>query len=331
MTEPSPSLRRRTLLAGAALAALPLPALAQAGDYPSRTVTVVNPWAAGGSSDSLARILAQRLSTDLGQAFVVENRPGATGTVGTGSVARAAPDGYTLLFGTNSTYGIAPHLIAGGLPYDNARAFTGISLVARSPQMLCVHPSVQARTLAELIALAKANPGRLNFSTAGIGGTSHLATEMLMSMAGIEMVHVPYRGGGPSAQALLAGEVNVTFIDVITALPFIGDGRVRPIAVSTRARSALAPTVPTIDEAGLKGFESATDFAFLAPAGTPDPIIRKLHGATVAALAVPEVRQKVDAAGLITIAGSPAEWPAYLAAEVEKWGRIIRERNIRAG
>ncbi len=333
MTEPSPRLRRRTLLRAGAATLAPLPAFAQgaAGDYPSRTVTVVNPWAAGGSSDSLARILAQRLSTDLRQPFVVENRPGATGTVGTGSVARAAADGYTLLFGTNSTYAIAPHLMAGGLPYDNARAFTGISLVARSPQMLCVHPSVQARSLAELIALAKARPGTLNFSTAGIGGTSHLATEMLMSMAGIEMVHVPYRGGGPSAQALLAGEVNVTFIDVITALPFIADGRVRPIAVSTGTRSALAEAVPTIDEAGLKGFESATDFAFMAPSGTPEPIIRTLHAATVAALAAPEVKQKVDAAGLITIAGSPADWPAYLAAEVEKWGRIIRERNIRAG
>ncbi len=320
----------------AALALLAAPAIARAQgtgatDYPNRSVTVVNPWAAGGSSDSLARILMQRLSTDLGQAFVVENRPGATGTLGHGSVARAAADGYTLLFGTNSTYAIAPHLMAGSLPYDNDRAFTGISLVARSPQMLCVHPSVRANSLAELIALAKANPGKLNFSTAGIGGTSHLATEMLMSMAGIEMTHVPYRGGGPAAQALLAGEVQVTFIDAITALPFISERRIRPIAVSTRVRTPLAPDVPTVEQAGLPGFESATDFAFLAPANTPDAIIRRLHAATAAAVRVPEVKEKIDAAGLITLAEPPEAWPAYLAAEVAKWGRIIRERNIRPG
>jgi len=328
MTDTSLHADRRRLL-GAAAALLVLPGVARAEDYPSRTVTVVNPWAAGGSSDALARILAQKLSSDLGQPFVVENRAGATGTVGTATVARAPADGYTLLFGTNSTYGIAPHLIAGGLPYDNARAFTGISLVARSPQLLCVHPSVPAKTLAELITLAKANPGKLNFSTAGIGGTSHLATEMLMSMAGIEMVHVPYRGGAPSAQALLAGETNVCFIDVITALPFLQDQRIRALGVSTRSRTPLAPSVPTIAESGLPEFESATDFAFLAPAGTPGPVIGRLHAATVAALAAPEVKQKVEAAGLIIIAGSPSAWPAYLDAEVAKWGRIIRERNIR--
>jgi tripartite-type tricarboxylate transporter receptor subunit TctC len=328
-------LRRRTLLGGAALlpggaALLPRRAAAQA-DYPSRPVTVINPWPAGGSSDSLARILMQRLGADLGQPFVVENRPGATGTVGHGQVARARADGYTLLFGTNSTYAIAPHLTAGGLPYDNERAFAGISLVARSPQLLCVHPSVPATTLAELIALARAQPGRLNFSTAGIGGTSHLATEMLMSMAGIDLTHVPYRGGGPAAQALLAGEVGLTFIDAITALPFVAERRIRALAVSTRVRTPLAPEVPTLEQAGLPGFESATDFAFLAPAGTPEAIIRRLHQATAAAVRAPEVRERMDAAGLITLAEPPGAWPAYLAAEVAKWGRIIRERDIRPG
>ena len=301
------------------------------GDYPSRSVTVVNPWPAGGSSVSVARILMQRTGAVLGQPCLVEDRSGATGTLGHGAVARARPDGYMLLFGTNSTYGIAPHLTAGGLPYDNERAFTGISLVARSPQMLCVHPSVPAATLAELIALAKAQPGRLTFSSAGIGGTSHLATEMLQSMAGIALLHVPYRGGGPAAGALLTGEVNITFIDVITALPFIADRRIRPIAVSTRVRTPLAPDVPTIEQAGLAGFESATDFAFLAPAGTPEPIIRRLHAATQAATRAPEVREKIDAAGLITLGEPPEAWPPYLAAEVAKWGRIIRERDIRAG
>jgi tripartite-type tricarboxylate transporter receptor subunit TctC len=337
MTAPTlrrPGGRRGLLLGAAALAAwAPGGARAQAGgaDYPSRPATVVNPWPAGGSSDTLTRILAQRIGADLGQPFVVENRPGATGTLGTASVARARPDGYTLLLGTNSTYGIAPHLTAGGLPYDNERAFAGISLVARSPQLLCVHPSVPARDLQALLALARAQPDALTFSSAGIGGTSHLATEMLMSMARIGLLHVPYRGGGPAAQALLAGEVKITFIDVVTALPFIAEGRIRALAVSTRTRAPLAPEVPTIEEAGLEGFESATDFALMAPAGTPDPVLRRLHAATLAALRAPEVREKLDAAGLIVIGGAPEEWPAYLSREVAKWGAIIRERNIRAG
>jgi len=324
------STTRRALLQAAALAAVPAHAYAadDAGDYPNRTVTVVNPWAPGGSSDSITRILMQRISTDLGQAFVVENRPGATGTLGHAAVARARPDGYTLLLGTNSTYAIAPHLVP-NLPYDNDHAFTGISLIARSPQLLCIHPSVPAQDFKAFVALAKAQPGQLTFSSAGIGGTSHLATELLMSMAGINMLHVPYRGGGPSAQALLAGEVKATFIDVITALPFIKEGRVRPLGVSTRTRAPLAPDVPTIEEAGLPGFESATDFAFLAPAGTPDAVIGKLHAAAMVALRAPEVKEKLDAAGIIVIGGSPQEWPAYFAQEVAKWGRIIRERDIR--
>jgi tripartite-type tricarboxylate transporter receptor subunit TctC len=325
----TPRTTRRLLIGAAALAALPAPLAAQeATDYPSRPVTVINPWAPGGSSDTIARILMQRIGADLGQPFVVENRPGATGTLGHAAVARARPDGYTLLFGTNSTYAIAPYLQP-SLPYDNERAFAGISLVARSPQILCVHPSVPVRDLGELLALARTRPGGLNFSSAGIGGTSHLALEMLMSMAGIHMVHVPYRGGGPSAQAVLAGEVHLTFIDVITALPLMQEGRVRPLGVSTRERAPLAPEVPTIEEAGLPGFESATDFAFLAPAGTPQPIIRRLHAATVAALRAPEVRERLDAAGITVIGSGPEEWPAYFAAENAKWSRIIRERGIR--
>lgn len=319
-------LARRTLLALPAL----LPAAARAqGSYPDRPVTVVNPWPAGGSSDSVTRILMQRLSADLGQPFVVENRPGATGTLGHAHVARARPDGHTLLLGTNSTYAIAPHLNA-ALPYDNDRAFTGISLLATSPQILCVHPTVPVRTLAEFLALAKAQPGVLTFGTSGIGGTSHLATEMLMAMAGIDLLHVPYRGGAPAAQALLTGETRVTFIDLITALPFIAGGQVRALGASTAQRAALAPEVPTIAEAGLPGFESSTDFAFLAPAGTPDAVVRKLHAASAAALRTPEVKEKLDAAGITILAEAPGQWPGYFQKEVGKWGGIIRARGIRA-
>lgn len=322
-------MRRRGMLLG--LAAMPAvaQAQAQAQAYPDRPVTVVNPWPAGGSSDSVARILMQRMSADLGQPFVVENRPGATGTLGHNYVARARADGATLLLGTNSTYAIAPHLTA-SLPYDNATAFTGISRIASSPQILCVHPAVPARSLAEFLALAKARPDALSFGTSGIGGTSHLATEMLMAMAGVSLLHIPYRGGGPAAQALLAGETGVTFIDLITALPFIASGQVRALGTSTLRRAALAPEVPTIAEAGLPGFDSSTDFAFLAPAGTPEAVVRKLAGASAAALQAPEVKARLEAAGITILAEGPEQWPGYFARENAKWRGIITARNIRA-
>ncbi len=319
------------MLARRALLALPfLPAIARAQpSYPDHAVTIVNPWPAGGSSDSVTRILAQRLSVELGQPVVVENRPGATGTLGQAYVARARPDGYTLLLGTNSTYGIAPHLVP-NIPYDSERAFTGISLIAKSPQILCVHPSVPARNLAELLALARAQPDKLSFATSGVGGTSHMATEMLLAMGGISMLHVPYRGGGPAAQALLAGEVQVTFVDAITALPFIAAGQVRALGVSTKQRTPLAPDVPTLAESGLPEFESSTDFAFMAVAGTPDAVVRRLYAATTAALANAELRSKLEAAGLLVLGEPPEAFEAYARAEAAKWGRIIRERNIRA-
>ena len=318
--------RRGVLAASTLLAA---PALAQER-YPSRPVTVVNPWPPGGSSDTMARVVMQRMSAILGQNFVVENRPGASGTVGTGTVARARPDGYTLLFGTNSTYAIAPHLME-GLPYDSATAFAGISLVGRMAQSFCVHPSVPANTLAEFLALARGQPGQLTFSSAGNGATSHLATELLMARSGINLLHVPYRGGAPSAQAVVTGEVRCSFIDLITALPFSRGGTVRILAVSTAARSSLAPDVPTIAEAGVPGFESSTDAAFMAPAGTPEPIIRRLNEALREAIAHPETRQALIAQAVEPIGSTPQEFADYLTRENAKWSEIIRSRGIRLG
>jgi tripartite-type tricarboxylate transporter receptor subunit TctC len=320
------SLSRRLLLAGLALPGF---ARAQEADYPNHTVTVINPWPAGGSSDSVTRILVQRMASDLGQPFVVENRPGATGTLGHAAVARARPDGYTLLLGTNSTFAIAPHLYA-SLPYDYDRAFTPVSLVGTNPQIFCVHPSVPVADFGAFLAMARAEPDKLSFQSSGIGGTSHLATELLMSMAQIRMLHVPYRGGGPAAQALLTGEVNCGFVDVITALPFLRGGQMRALGVSSTTRAPLVPGVPTIAEAGLPGFQSSTDFAMLAPAGVPPAIVAKLYAAVVAAVHSDEVRGKLEAAGIEPVGGSPAEWPAYYAREFAKWGEIIRSRGIRA-
>ncbi|WP_198369438.1 Bug family tripartite tricarboxylate transporter substrate binding protein [Roseomonas rosulenta] len=321
------TLHRRSLLA----ATLAVPALRTASGqapWPARPVTMVNPWPAGGSSDTMTRLFAQRFTQVFGQNFVVENRAGASGTIGHNHVAQQRPDGYTLLFATNSTYAIAPHLIS-PLPYDNRAAFTGISLVARTAQAVCVHPSVPVNTIQEFLAYVRARPGEINFSSAGIGATSHLATELLMAAAGLNMVHVPYRGGAPSAQAVLAGETRMSFIDAITALPHRQAGTLKLLAVSTATRSPLAQDVPTLQEAGVAGFESSTDMALMAPANLPEAITARLADGIRAAVTDPAFRQQIIAQGADPVGGSPAEFSTYWTAESEKWGTLIRSRGIR--
>ncbi len=306
--------------------AIVIAAIAQ--DYPSKSVRVVVPWAAGGSTDSISRILAAKLTEYTGQQFIIDNRAGATGTIGHALVSKSPPDGYTLLIGSNSTFAIAPHLYK-TLQYDNDTSFAPIELLAVSPQILSVHPSIPAKNVKELIALAKAQPGSLIFSSAGQGSTSHLATELLMNTAGIRMIHVPYKGGGPSAQALLGGETMLSFVDVITALPFAKAGRLRPLAASTTRRSAMMPDLPTISESGLKGFDSATTFAVFVPAGTPREVIAKLNREITRALAAPDVKEKLFNQGIETVGGTPEEFIAYNKAESAKWGKVIREQGIK--
>jgi tripartite-type tricarboxylate transporter receptor subunit TctC len=321
------TLHRRSLLA----ATLAVPALRTASaqaPWPSRPVTMVNPWPPGGSSDTMTRLFAQRFTQVFGQSFVVENRAGASGTIGHNHVAQQRPDGYTLLFATNSTYAIAPHLIS-PLPYDNRAAFTGISLVARTAQAVCVHPSVPVTTIQEFLAYVRTRPGEVNFSSAGIGATSHLATELLMAAAGLNMVHVPYRGGAPSAQAVLAGETKMSFIDAITALPHRQAGTLKLLAVSTGTRSPLAQDVPTLQEAGVAGFESSTDMALMAPANLPEAITTRLAQAVRAAVTDTAFRQQIIAQGADPVGGSPAEFGAYWTAESAKWGDLVRARGIR--
>ncbi len=303
-------------------------AAAFAQEYPGKPVRVIVPWAAGGSTDSIGRILAAKLTEYTGQQFVIDNRAGATGTIGHTLAAKSPPDGYTLLVGSNSTFAIAPHLYK-TLQYDNDAAFAPISLLAISPQILSVHPSIPAKNVRELIALAKARPDALVFSSAGPGSTSHLATELLMNSAGIQMVHIPYKGGSPSAQALLGGETMLSFVDVITALPFAKVGRLRPLASSTTKRSAMMPDLPTISESGLKGFESSTTFAAFAPAGTPREIVAKLNKELIRALAAADVKEKLFNQGIETVGSSAEEFVAYNKAESAKWGKVIRERGIK--
>jgi tripartite-type tricarboxylate transporter receptor subunit TctC len=306
----------------------PIAVLAQAQDYPNRTVRLVVPWAAGGSTDSIGRIVAQKLAEYLGQQWIIDNRGGATGTIGHAFVARTAPDGYTLLLATNSTFAIAPHLYK-NLPYDNEKAFAPISLVAVSPQILSVHPSLPVTGVKELIALARAKPGAIPFSTAGVGATSHLATELLQNMARIRMTHVPYKGGGPSAQALIAGETALSFVDAITALPQARAGRLRTLACSTAQRTPLMPDLPTISESGLPGFESATTFAMFAPAGVAPEIITRVSREVTRAVASTDVRDKLRAQGIDPLGTPPEELVAHQRKETAKWGKVIREQGIR--
>lgn len=315
----------RWLAAGMLLAA---PWALQAQDYPTKPVRLVIPWAAGGSTDSIGRILAQRLNEYTGQPWIIDNRAGATGTIGHALASKAPPDGYTLLLATNSTFAIAPHLYK-NLPYDNEKAFVPISLVAISPQILSVHPSLPATTVKDLIALAKARPEQIPFSTAGVGATSHMATELFMNMAGIRMTHVPYKGGSPSAQALIGGETAVSFVDVITALPQAQAGRLRPLATSTARRTALMPDLPTIAESGLPGFESVTSFGMFAPGGTGKDVIARVHRDLTKALATADVRDKLRAQGIDPVGGTPDDLIAHQKQEIVKWGRVIREQGIK--
>jgi tripartite-type tricarboxylate transporter receptor subunit TctC len=311
-----------------ALLSLFLTGSGHAQDFPHKAVRVIVPWAAGGSTDSISRILAAKLTEYTGQQFVIDNRAGATGTIGHALASKSPPDGYTLLIGSNSTFAIAPHLYK-TLQYDNDAAFAPISLLALSPQILSVHPSVPAKNVRELIALAKARPDALVFSSAGPGSTSHLATELLMNTAGIKMIHVPYKGGGPSAQALLGGETMLSFVDVITALPFANAGRLRPLGASTTKRSMMMPELPTIAESGLKGFESSTTFAAFAPAGTPREIVAKINKDLVRALNAPDVKEKLFNQGIETLGSSPEEFVTYNKIESAKWGKVIREQGIK--
>jgi tripartite-type tricarboxylate transporter receptor subunit TctC len=312
----------------AALAALFAAFASQAQEYPAKPVRLLIPWAAGGSTDSIGRILAQKLNEYTGQQWIVDNRGGATGTIGHALVAKAAPDGYTILLGTNSTFAIAPHLYK-TLQYDNDKSFAPISLVAISPQILSVHPSLPVKSVKDLIALAKARPSQISFSTAGVGATSHMATELLMNMGGIKMTHVPYKGGGPSAQALISGETALSFVDVITALPQAQAGRLRPVATSTAKRTSLMPQLPTIAESGLPGFESVTSFAMFAPAGTSKEITGRVQRELVKALATPDVKEKLRAQGIDPVGGGPEDLLAHQKQETAKWGKVIKEQGIK--
>jgi tripartite-type tricarboxylate transporter receptor subunit TctC len=303
------------------------PAAAQA-DWPgTRPITLVVAWAPGGSTDFVARTLAAQMSRELPGNVVVDNRPGASGTIGTGSVARARPDGHTLLLSVNSTDAMARHLFP-ARGYNDDTAFVSAGRVAVSPIFLCVNPRLGVRDVAGLIARAKAEPGKLSYGSSGAGSSAHLATELFLRAAGIDIQNVTYRGGAPAVQALISNEVQVAMVDAVTALPLIAGGQIVAIGVTTPERNPLAPTVPTIAESGFPGFEATSNFSLLAPAGTPPAIIQRLHRAMAAAMANPELLEKLRQASMVPTVGTPEAWPEYHRAESAKWGELIRARGI---
>lgn len=305
---------------GAVLALSASPAPAQ--DYPSRPITLIVPFAAGGSTDLVARLIAQRMSQELGQTVVVENRGGAGGNLGAAAVAKAQPDGYTILMGTVATHALNPALYK-KMPYDPVKSFAPISLLVIVPNVLVVNPNFEAKTVAELIALLKANPDKYSYASSGNGTPLHLSGELFKSMAGVDMQHIPYQGAGPALNDVLAGQVPIMFDNLPSSSGHIKSGKLRALGVTTAKRAPSFPDVPTIAET-LPGYETYTWNALFAPAGTPQAAIDKLNAAANKSLADPAVQARLADFSASVVGSTPAELEAHVKAEVAKWAPIVK-------
>jgi tripartite-type tricarboxylate transporter receptor subunit TctC len=311
------------------LFALAGPALAQ--DYPSKPIRLIVGFAPGGGTDYVGRAIGQRLSDALGQPVVVENRPGASSMVANEMVAKSAPDGYTLLVAAAGAMTIAPN-INSNVGFDTFRDFEPIALVVTSPYLLTVNPSVPARNLAEFTALAKASPGKLNFASAGTGGAPHLAGELYKRMAGVDLVHVPYKGLAPAITDVLGGQVQAVFADINLVLKQIEAGKLKALAITGTQRFAALPDLPTMAEAGLPGYQAQTWYGLVAPAGTPASVIKRLHAEVSKALALPEMRSQFATQGMLPASASatPADFAALIRTDFDKWRKLIKEAGIKA-
>jgi len=303
-------------------------AAASAQAYPVKPIRLIVPFAAGGGNDNVARLVGKRLADGLGQPVIVDNRPGAGGVVGAELAAKAASDGYTLFLGGVGSHAINPNLHE-RLPYDPIRDFAPVALLAQAPLILVVHPSVPAGGFSEFVAYARANPGRLNYASNGNGSSSQLAAVMFDSMAGVDMVHVPYKGLAPALADLLAGEVQVMFSSVVAILPHIKAGKLRGLAVTGAKRLPSMPELPTIAEAGFPGYEASSWYGILAPAGTPRDIVMKLNAELGKALEQAEVRNSLLAEGAEPAGGTPERFAAHIRGEKERLGKLIRDAKIR--
>ncbi len=299
-------------------------------NYPGKPIRLIVPFTTGGGNDLLARLIGKELTERWGQPVLVENRPGGGGSVGAGAVAKAPPDGYTLLF-VSTGFSLQPSLHS-KLPFDTIKDFTGIAWAAAGQFALVIHPSVAAKSVKELIALAKAKPGQLNFASTGIGGAAHLRGELFKSKTGTDIVHVPYKGTSPAVIDLLAGRVSLSFTDLFPTIPHAKAGKLRILAVSGTKRAAALPEVPTMTEAGVSGFESGQWFGLVAPTGTPKEIITKLNTEIVKIMHLAEVKERLNKIeGLEPMGSTPGEFDAHIKAEVTKWAKVIKDAGIPVG
>src|SRR5262245_30722439 len=304
--------------------ALPL----RAQEFPTRPITLVAPWPAGGAVDALCRFLAPGLSERLGKSVVVENRPGAGSVIGTAAVAKAAPDGYTLVMAGSGSLAISATLYK-KLPYDPTRDFAPIALIGKIPFVLVVNPSVPVRSVSELIAYGKANPGKLSYGSGGPGSPHHLYAEMLKSMTSIDIAHVPYKGSAPALTDVVAGHIPLMFSDTVPALPLIREGKVRALGVSSAARLPSAPEIPPVSEVGVPGFDAAGWGMIVAPAGTADDIVRRLNADLLAVLGAPDVQQQIIRLGMVPARpASPAGLNNYINSEMERWGKVVQRAGL---
>jgi len=317
------------LLLGASLLALAAFAFAQApAAYPTKPIRLVVPFPPGGATDILAREVAKHLTDAWGQSVVVDNRPGAGGNIGSELVARSAPDGYTLEMGTVGTHAINASLYS-KMPYDHVKDFVPVILVAGVPNVLEVNPSVPVNSVQELIAYAKANPGKLNFASSGSGTSIHLSGELFKVMAGVQMTHVPYKGSAPALSDLLGGQVQLMFDNLPPSLPQIKAGKLRALAVTSSTRAPALPDVPTVAEAGLPGFEASSWFGVLAPAGTPPAIVAKLNAEIAKWLTTPEAKEKLANVGANIASGTPEDFARHIQAETAKWAKVVKESGAK--
>jgi tripartite-type tricarboxylate transporter receptor subunit TctC len=314
------------LLAGSLSLAAATATVAQQS-YPLRPVRLVVSWAPGGASDLIARVVGQKLGGQLGQQFLIDNRAGASGAIGTDLAAKSAPDGYTLLFGGVTELVLNPQLVK--VPYDAVRDFAAVSPLAFGYYVLVVHPSLPAKSVKELIALAKARPGEINYASGGSGSNLALVAELFKTKAGINMTHIPYKGGGPAAMAVISGEAQAMFSTIASALPFVNSNRLVALALTGQKRSSLLPNVPTFAESGLSGMDVGLWFALLAPAATPREIIARLNAEVAKLAATPDYRAQLEKLGFEPFTGGPEKFSAFMKAELDTWGKVIKAAGIK--
>jgi tripartite-type tricarboxylate transporter receptor subunit TctC len=320
----------QTFLHNAGALALVLAATgAAAQQYPSKPVRFVVPFVAGGPTDIQGRLLGEKLTQRLGQQFIIDNRGGANGNIGMELTAKSPPDGYTIVIATVGTWAVNPSLYK-QMPFDVVKDFAPVIQVSTSPGVLVVHPSVPVRSVKELIALARAKPGKLDYGSSGVGGFGHISGALFSLMTKTEMVHIPYKSSAPALTDLIAGQIQVLFNNAISTVPFIKSGQVRALAVTSLKRMPALPELPSIDEAGVKGYDNSSWSAVAAPAGTPKEIIAKLNGELNQILKLPDIQEKQAAVGAVIIGGTPEQFGEYLKAEIAKFARVVKEAKISA-